>query len=91
MADKIKVPEGSTETHYAGKMVQCLTQKDIERFDREVGRLQRFSHSRIIKLKEVVAMDNTKVMVMELGGKSLAEIVKDLTERKELMARVACF
>ncbi|KAK2947866.1 putative CBL-interacting protein kinase 30 [Blattamonas nauphoetae] len=68
-------------------MVQCLTDKDIERFDREVGRLRKFQHARIIKLKEVVTMDNTKVMVMELGGKSLAEIVKDLTERKVLMAR----
>ncbi|KAK2957886.1 putative CBL-interacting protein kinase 3 [Blattamonas nauphoetae] len=68
-------------------MVQCLTPKDIERFDREVGRLQRFSHPRIIKLKEVATMDHTKVIVMELGGKSLAEIVRDLTERKVLMAR----
>ncbi|KAK2943629.1 putative Carbon catabolite-derepressing protein kinase [Blattamonas nauphoetae] len=79
--------EKSSTTHYAGKIVQCLTEKDIERFDREVGRLRRFNHARIIKLKEVVTMDNTKVMVMELGGKSLAEIVKDLTERKVLMAR----
>ncbi|KAK2941965.1 putative CBL-interacting protein kinase 19 [Blattamonas nauphoetae] len=77
----------ATNTHYAGKMVQCLMEKDIERFNREVGRLRRFSHPRIVKLKEVVTMDNTKVMVMELGGKFLAEIVKDLTERKVLMAR----
>ncbi|KAK2943632.1 putative Carbon catabolite-derepressing protein kinase [Blattamonas nauphoetae] len=85
MADLIKVPEGCVSC--SCKMVQCLTEKDIERFDREVGRLRRFNHARIIKLKEVVTMDNTKVMVMELGGKSLAEIVKDLTERKVLMAR----
>ncbi|KAK2947567.1 hypothetical protein BLNAU_17472 [Blattamonas nauphoetae] len=32
-------------------------------------------------------MGNTKVMVMELGGKSLAEIMKDFTERKVLMPR----
>ncbi|KAK2942430.1 putative Carbon catabolite-derepressing protein kinase [Blattamonas nauphoetae] len=83
----VELIENATNTHYAGKMVQCLTEKDIERFEREVGRLRRFSHPRIIKLKEVVTMDNTKVMVMELGGKSLVEIVKYLTERKVLMAR----
>ncbi|KAK2940264.1 putative Protein kinase domain containing protein [Blattamonas nauphoetae] len=83
----VELIENATTTHYAGKMVQCLTDKDIERFDREVGRMRRFNHARIIKLKEVVTMDNTKVMVMELGGKSLAEIMKDLTERKVLMAR----
>ncbi|KAK2942419.1 putative serine/threonine protein kinase [Blattamonas nauphoetae] len=83
----VELIENTTNTHYAGKMVQCLTDKDIARFDREVGRLRRFNHARIVKLKEVVTMDNTKVMVMELGGKSLAEIVKDLTERKVLMAR----
>ncbi|KAK2957265.1 putative Carbon catabolite-derepressing protein kinase [Blattamonas nauphoetae] len=83
----VELIENATNTHYAGKMMQYLTEINISRFDREVGRLQRFSHPRIVKLKEVLTIDNSKVMVMELGGKSLAEIVYDYTERKVLMPR----
>ncbi|KAK2944303.1 putative Protein kinase domain containing protein [Blattamonas nauphoetae] len=79
--------EKSTKTHYAGKIVQCLTQKQKDRFDREVVRHASFSHPRIIKLKEAVTMEGNRVIVMDLGGKSLAEVVKDLTERKVLMPR----
>ncbi|KAK2957957.1 putative Protein kinase domain containing protein [Blattamonas nauphoetae] len=83
----VEMIETSTSIHYAGKIVQCLTQKHKDRFDREVGRLKTFEHHRIIKLKEVATMGHTKVIVMELGGKSLAEIVRDLTERKVRMPR----
>ncbi|KAK2963455.1 putative CBL-interacting protein kinase 3 [Blattamonas nauphoetae] len=99
MSDSIAVPVGwgfgtvvemiekSTNIHYAGKIVQCLTQKHKDRFDREVVRLATFDHPRIIKLKEAVTMEANRVMVMELGGKSLADVVKDYTERKVLMPR----
>ncbi|KAK2962061.1 putative serine/threonine protein kinase [Blattamonas nauphoetae] len=83
----VEMIETSTNTHYAGKMIPFTAISNIERINREVGRLRTFTHPRIIKLKEVVPMTNMKVIVMELGGKSLAEIVKDLTERKVLMAR----
>ncbi|KAK2944382.1 putative CBL-interacting protein kinase 1 [Blattamonas nauphoetae] len=83
----VEMIEKSTNIHYAGKIVQCLTQKHKDRFDREVGRLKTFEHPRIIKLKESVTMEGNRVMIMELGGKSLAEIVKEFTERKVRMAR----
>ncbi|KAK2963418.1 putative Carbon catabolite-derepressing protein kinase [Blattamonas nauphoetae] len=83
----VEMIEKSTNIHYAGKIVQCLTQQHKNRFDREVGRLKTFSHPRIIKLKEAVTIDGYNVMVMELGGKSLADVVKDCSERKVLMPR----
>ncbi|KAK2946001.1 putative Carbon catabolite-derepressing protein kinase [Blattamonas nauphoetae] len=83
----VELIEKSTNIHYAGKIVQCLTQKHKDRFDREVGRLKTFLHPRIIKLKETVAMESSRVMVMELGGRSLAEIVQDYTKREILMPR----
>ncbi|KAK2960935.1 putative Carbon catabolite-derepressing protein kinase [Blattamonas nauphoetae] len=83
----VEMIEKSTNMHYAGKIVQCWTQKHKDRFDREVGRLKTFSHPRIIKLKETMAMEGNRVMVMELGGRSLAEIVQDYTKREVPMPR----
>ncbi|KAK2963830.1 putative E3 ubiquitin-protein ligase SMURF2 [Blattamonas nauphoetae] len=86
----VEMIEKSTKKHYAGKIVQCLTQKHKDRFDREVGRLKTFSHPRITKLKESVTMESDRVMVMELGGKSLADVVRDYSERNILMPRGVC-
>ncbi|KAK2960298.1 putative Calcium/calmodulin-dependent protein kinase type II alpha chain [Blattamonas nauphoetae] len=83
----VEMIENSTQEHYAGKMIPCVTPKDTERIDREVNRLRKFAHPGIVKLKEVATMGNMKVIVMELGGQSLSEIVKDYTSRKALMPR----
>ncbi|KAK2960209.1 putative CBL-interacting protein kinase 3 [Blattamonas nauphoetae] len=87
----VEMMENSTQEHYAGKMIPCVTPKDTERIDREVNRLRRFSHPGVVKLKEVSTMDNMKVIMMELGRQSLAEIVKDYTSRKALMPRDAVY
>ncbi|KAK2948658.1 putative Carbon catabolite-derepressing protein kinase [Blattamonas nauphoetae] len=84
----VEMIEKSTNIQYAGKIVQCLTQKHKDRFDREVGRLKTFSHPRIIKLKETVTLEGYQVIVMELGGRSLAEVVQDYAQRKVRMPRV---
>ncbi|KAK2947018.1 hypothetical protein BLNAU_18020 [Blattamonas nauphoetae] len=44
----------------------------------------------IVGLKEFVSMDNMKVIVMELGDQSLADIVKDYTSRQILIPRDVC-
>ncbi|KAK2949723.1 hypothetical protein BLNAU_15297 [Blattamonas nauphoetae] len=76
--------------HYAGKLIQCITPKDRERIAREVNRLRKFCCDWIVGLKEVASMDNSKVIVMELGEQSLADIVKDHTSRGVLVAREVC-
>ncbi|KAK2959740.1 hypothetical protein BLNAU_5229 [Blattamonas nauphoetae] len=86
----VEMMEKSTQEHYAGKMIPCVTPKDKERIDREVNRLRKFAHPGIVGLKEVASMGNMKVIVMELGGQSLARIMKDYTERKVLMPRDVC-
>ncbi|KAK2945922.1 hypothetical protein BLNAU_19139 [Blattamonas nauphoetae] len=83
--------EKSTQKHYAGKMMQCVTAKDKERIDREVNRLRKFAHPGIVGLKELASMGNMKVIVMELGEQSLADIVKDHASRGVLVAREVCF
>ncbi|KAK2954237.1 putative CBL-interacting protein kinase 3 [Blattamonas nauphoetae] len=87
----VEMMKNSTRKHYAGKMIPCVTPKDNERIDHEVNRLRKFVHPGIVQLKEVVSMGNLKVIVMELGGQSLAEIMKDYTERKVLMPRDAVY
>ncbi|KAK2949735.1 putative CBL-interacting protein kinase 3 [Blattamonas nauphoetae] len=79
--------ENSTQKHYAGKMIPCVTAKDKERIDREVNRLRKFAHPGIVGLKELASTENMKVIVMELGGQSLADIVRDHTSRGVLVAR----
>ncbi|KAK2954416.1 hypothetical protein BLNAU_10584 [Blattamonas nauphoetae] len=81
----VEIVEKSSQIHYAGKMIQNIASIDHERIEREVGRLRQFNHPAIVKLKEVVSMVNTYVIIMELGGQSLAEIVKGYTERKVLI------
>ncbi|KAK2943130.1 putative Calcium/calmodulin-dependent protein kinase type II alpha chain [Blattamonas nauphoetae] len=71
----VELIENSTQKHYAGKMMQCVTAKDKERIDREVNRLQKFAHPGIVEMKELASTDNMKVIVMELGERSLAEVV----------------
>ncbi|KAK2948683.1 putative Protein kinase domain containing protein [Blattamonas nauphoetae] len=83
----VEMIEKSTNIHYTGKIVQCLTQNDIDQFNKEAGRLKTFDHPRIIKLKEVIAINDIKVMVMELGGRPLSEVVQDYTKRQALMPR----
>ncbi|KAK2950519.1 putative Protein kinase domain containing protein [Blattamonas nauphoetae] len=83
----VEMIENTSKEHYAGKMMQCITDKDKARIDREVNRLRKFVHPGIVKLKEVTSVGNTKVIVMELGVQSLADIVKDSTSRGVLVAR----
>ncbi|KAK2946118.1 putative CBL-interacting protein kinase 3 [Blattamonas nauphoetae] len=83
----VEMIENSTQIHYAGKMIPCMAAKDKERIDREVNRLRKFAHPGIVALKELAPMGNLKVIVMELGGQSLAEIVKDHTSRGVLVPR----
>ncbi|KAK2946921.1 putative CAMK family protein kinase [Blattamonas nauphoetae] len=83
----VELIENSTQIHYAGKMIPCVTAKDKERIDREVNRLRKFAHPGIVGLKEVVPMGNMKVIVMELGEQSLADLVLDHTSRGVLVTR----
>ncbi|KAK2963865.1 putative CAMK family protein kinase [Blattamonas nauphoetae] len=83
----VELMENSTKEHYAGKMIPGVTAKDKDRIDREVNRLRTFAHPGIVALKEVASMGNMKVIVMELGEQSLAEIVRDHTSRGVLVAR----
>ncbi|KAK2949756.1 hypothetical protein BLNAU_15330 [Blattamonas nauphoetae] len=86
----VEMIENSTQIHYAGKMIPCMAAKDKERIDREVNRLLQFAHPGIVKLKEFTLMGNMKVIVMELGEQSLADIVRDHTSRGVLVAREVC-
>ncbi|KAK2946112.1 putative CBL-interacting protein kinase 31 [Blattamonas nauphoetae] len=83
----VEMVENSTKIHYAGKMIPCMTGKDNKRIADEVIRLRLFAHPRIVGLKEATTTVNMKVIVMELGGQSLAEIVKDYTSRGILVPR----
>ncbi|KAK2959686.1 putative CBL-interacting protein kinase 31 [Blattamonas nauphoetae] len=83
----IEVSENSTGEHFAVKMMRCMSSKDKERIDREVHRLRTFVHPHIVGLKEVVKMENAQAIVMELGGQSLAQVVKSHSERGELIDR----
>ncbi|KAK2951569.1 putative CBL-interacting protein kinase 17 [Blattamonas nauphoetae] len=83
----IEVEENSTGEHFAVKMMRCMSSKDKERIEREVHRLRTFVHPHIVRLKEVVAMENMQAIVMELGGQSLAQLVKSHSERGVLIDR----
>ncbi|KAK2959618.1 putative serine/threonine protein kinase [Blattamonas nauphoetae] len=83
----IEVSENTTGEHFAVKMMRCMSRKDEERIGREVQRLRTFGHPNIVGLKEVVKMENMQAIVMELGGQSLAQVVKSHSERGVLIDR----
>ncbi|KAK2959661.1 putative CBL-interacting protein kinase 23 [Blattamonas nauphoetae] len=83
----VEVEENSTGEHFAVKMIRCMSSKDKERIEREVNRLRTFVHPHIVRLKEVIAMENAQAIVMELGGQSLAQVVKSHSERGVLIDR----
>ncbi|KAK2959629.1 putative Carbon catabolite-derepressing protein kinase [Blattamonas nauphoetae] len=83
----IEVSENSTGQKFAVKMIPCMSSKDKERIDREVHRLRNCVHPHIVGLKEVVKMENAQAIVMELGGQSLAQVVKSHSERGVLIDR----
>ncbi|KAK2943184.1 putative CBL-interacting protein kinase 17 [Blattamonas nauphoetae] len=83
----IEVSENLTGEHFAVKMMRCISETDKERIRREVHRLQTFVHPHIVGLKEVGAMENAQAIVMELGGPSLAQLVKSHSERGVLIDR----
>ncbi|KAK2946649.1 putative CBL-interacting protein kinase 17 [Blattamonas nauphoetae] len=83
----IEAEENSTGEHFAVKMIRSVSEKDKERIGREVHRLQTFAHPHIVRLKEVVAMENMQAIVMELGEHSLAQVVKSHSERGVLVDR----
>ncbi|KAK2964033.1 putative Protein kinase domain containing protein [Blattamonas nauphoetae] len=83
----VEMRENVTKEHYAGKIIRCETQEERKRIEREVRRLRSFNEPTIVKLKEVISMDKTKVIVMELGGRSLAGICDPEKGRKNLLPR----
>ncbi|KAK2948961.1 putative CAMK family protein kinase [Blattamonas nauphoetae] len=83
----LEVSENSTGEHFAAKMMRSMSEKDKERIGREVHRLRTFVHPGIVGLKELVPMENMEAIVMELGGQSLAQLVKSHSERGVLIDR----
>ncbi|KAK2959596.1 putative CBL-interacting protein kinase 17 [Blattamonas nauphoetae] len=83
----VEVEENSTGEHFAVKLVRCTSDKDRKRIEREVNRLRTFVHHHIVRLKEVVKMENMQAIVMELGEQSLAQVVKSHSECEVLIDR----
>ncbi|KAK2959616.1 putative Sucrose non-fermenting protein kinase 1 [Blattamonas nauphoetae] len=83
----VEVEENSTGEHFAVKLVRCIADEDRKRIEREVHRLRTFVHPHIVRLKEVLAMENMQAIVMELGEQSLAQVVKSHSERGVLIDR----
>ncbi|KAK2953895.1 putative Ribosomal protein S6 kinase alpha-5 [Blattamonas nauphoetae] len=83
----VEMEDKQTKERVAGKMIQCLTDKQSERIAREVGRLKRFAHAGIVSLKKMEEMENMRVIVMELGEKSVGDLVNEYKERGSAIPR----
>ncbi|KAK2950356.1 putative CAMK family protein kinase [Blattamonas nauphoetae] len=70
---------------YAVKVLPMLKEGDKERVSREVEMLTRFAHPRIVGLHESIDMGAHQAIVMELGTRSLKDLILEYEERKELI------
>ncbi|KAK2945467.1 putative serine/threonine protein kinase [Blattamonas nauphoetae] len=81
----LKVLHEQSGIEYAVKVLPMLKEGDKERVSREVEMLTRFAHPRIVRLHESIDMGGHHAIVMELGTRSLKDLISEYEERKELI------
>ncbi|KAK2958010.1 putative Protein kinase domain containing protein [Blattamonas nauphoetae] len=81
----VKVVDERSGVSYAVKVLPMLKEGDKERVNREVEMLTRFAHRRIVGIHESIDMGGHHAIVMELGHRSLKDLILEYEERKELI------
>ncbi|KAK2943999.1 putative calcium-dependent protein kinase [Blattamonas nauphoetae] len=81
----LKVLHERSEIEYAMKVLPVLKEGDKERVSREVEMLTRFAHPRIVRLHESIDMGGHYAIVMELGTRSLKDLILEYEARNELI------
>ncbi|KAK2951542.1 putative CBL-interacting protein kinase 17 [Blattamonas nauphoetae] len=81
----LKVRHERSGVEYAVKVLPMLKEGDKERVSREVEMLTRFIHPRIVRLHESIDMGGHQAIVMELGHRSLKDLIMECEKRKELI------
>ncbi|KAK2959564.1 putative serine/threonine protein kinase [Blattamonas nauphoetae] len=81
----LKVTHEGSGVEYAVKVLPMLKEGDKERVSREVEMLTRFAHARIVHLHESIDMGGHHAIVMELGTRSLKDLISEYESRGELI------
>ncbi|KAK2943804.1 putative Cyclin-dependent kinase 2 [Blattamonas nauphoetae] len=81
----LKMTHEGSGVSYAVKVLPMLKEGDKERVSREVELLTRFVHARIVGLHESIDMGGHQAIVMELGHRSLKDLMLEYEERNELI------
>ncbi|KAK2947532.1 putative Myosin light chain kinase, smooth muscle [Blattamonas nauphoetae] len=81
----LKVTHDGSGVEYAVKVLPMLKEGDKERVSREVEMLTRFAHARIVHLHESIDMGGHHAIVMELGTRSLKDLISEYESRGELI------
>ncbi|KAK2954842.1 putative CAMK family protein kinase [Blattamonas nauphoetae] len=81
----LQVEHERSGVSYAVKVLPMLKEGDKERVSREVEMLTRFAHARIVGLHESIDMGGHQAIVMELGDRSLKDLISEYDNRKELI------
>ncbi|KAK2963102.1 putative Calcium-dependent protein kinase 4 [Blattamonas nauphoetae] len=81
----LKVSHEWSGVEYAVKVLPMLKKGDNERISREVEMLTRFAHTRIVHLHESIDMGGYQAIVMELGHRSLKNLILEYEKRYELI------
>ncbi|KAK2957324.1 putative Mitogen-activated protein kinase kinase kinase 5 [Blattamonas nauphoetae] len=81
----LKVLHERSGVEYAMKVLPMLKEGDKERVSREVEMLTRFAHARIVRLHESIDMGAHQAIVMELGNRSLNDLIMECEKRGELI------
>ncbi|KAK2959563.1 putative CBL-interacting protein kinase 30 [Blattamonas nauphoetae] len=81
----LKVTHEGSGVEYAVKVLPMLKEGDKERVSREVEMLTRFAHARIVHLHESIDMGGHQAIVMELGTRSLKDLISEYESRGELI------
>ncbi|KAK2941806.1 putative serine/threonine protein kinase [Blattamonas nauphoetae] len=81
----LKVTHERSGVEYAVKVLSMMKEGDKERVSREVEMLTRFAHARIVGLHESIDMGGHHAIVMELGSRSLKDLISEYENRGELI------
>ncbi|KAK2947923.1 putative Membrane-associated tyrosine- and threonine-specific cdc2-inhibitory kinase [Blattamonas nauphoetae] len=86
-----EVSKAGSDEHFAVKVLPFTSEADFNKNEYEIAKLQKYQHSNVVGLVEVIEGDNAHFVVLELCSCSLADRVSEVRKLGTMMDRVTVF
>ncbi|KAK2947946.1 putative Aurora kinase [Blattamonas nauphoetae] len=86
-----EVSKAGSDEHFAMKVLPFTSEADFNKNEHEIAKLQKYQHSNVVGLVEVIEGDAAHYVVLELCSCSLADRVSEVRKLGTMMDRVTVF